>query len=197
MNTAFIHIPKNAGTTIARALMLKSIEVTYPYDPNTVDKYGGGKLNFLCTKYEDALQLMTQRFIETSFKFVFCRNPFDRAVSSWVYLHKNSEGFERTPEEFLEFTRELPQHISKKRVVTTQSSWIEGAELDYIGRVEHLENDLHVVAATIGVKINEPIPMDNTTEHLHYTEYYSNEAIENIVKVYECDFERFGYSTYL
>ena len=90
----FIHIPKNAGTTIAR--VLEPINSRY-----TDNEYEDGINEDEDATYGhiDVKELYMNGFIsplawDNYFKFCFVRNPWDRMVSLYKYLNKG-ESFAR------------------------------------------------------------------------------------------------------
>ena len=53
-----------------------------------------------------------------------------------------------------------------------------------------LETDMEQLADFLDI---EPIGVHNTSQHLHYTEYYTDETAELIRERYIDDIRRFGY----
>ena len=193
MNCAFIHIPKTAGKTVRKALDLRPATITERNHNPYVTK---GRISFGHTTFKEAFTMMSDEFKENAFKFCFSRNPFDRAVSMYVFLNQSVEGFTPTKKGFLDYTKLLLIERDRKIVTRTQCHWIENTEIDFTGKVENIADDLHHIADKIKVTITE-IPVLNTTKHAPYQEYYYQETVDNIVQLYKDDFKRFSYSTTL
>ena len=93
----FIHIPKNAGTSIEHALM--SSKESIDMDTNKleyikwkIEKYDPLKLH-RHSKYPDYINYEPEKW-KTYTKFAVIRNPYDRIVSWYNYLKKLCEQYE-------------------------------------------------------------------------------------------------------
>jgi len=190
VNLAFIHIPKNAGNSVRQALNLRNLAITEQWNYPFVET---GNVSFGHTPLKKALELMADDFKRTSFKFAFSRNPFDRAVSMHAFLGKRDKPFEMTPESFLNFTEWLCASHETNLVTHAQTTWLEGGKLNYVGKVEAINECLQAIADAVGLTITE-VPKANTGRHGPYQGYYCQKAIDNIVKIYRCDFDKFGYN---
>ena len=74
--------------------------------------------------------------------------------------------------------------------MTSQSAWISD-DIDFIGRLETFEQDLGIVAKTIGLELPKKLEEKNKS----YSERLelSQDAVRLITAIYHDDFERFGY----
>ena len=191
MNAVFIHIPKTAGLTIQEALNLQLLRNNHRIKRSWKNK---GMVTFGHQSYLRLVKIgiVNKQFNRDAFKFAFCRNPFDRAVSHYFYvLKKHPERMSRSIS-FLEMTRTLADY---GRTYQPQSEYVRGIDLDFIGRFENLEVDLYVVANILGIKVN--MLHLNATKHRHFSEYYNEESEANVRNFYKEDFERFGYDNRL
>lgn len=187
MNAVYIHIPKSAGKSTTRALGLQR------FISRKRAKVGfeqRGKVTFVHQLYHELVSegIVSQEFDATAFKFAFCRNPYDRAVSHWQYTMRRHPDRLSRGTSFLEFTRQL----GRIRDWIPQHTWIENVKLDFLGRFEQLEQDIYRVAEMIGVVVPR-IPVMNTTRHGHYSAYYCYESWQRIEHYYATDFKVFGY----
>jgi len=145
------------------------------------------------------------------FVFANIRNPFERAVSSWIYLQKDFP-FERQFTKGLSFKntfKNLPQandklyteldggsnhdyrHITQEQVETLLNK--EGKFItDTLIRFENLQEDFNIVCDKIGIA-RQKLPHRNKTDHKHYTEYYDDETRAIVAEKYAKDIEYFGY----
>ena len=104
MNALFIHIPKTGGMTVTKTLGLKTVRI---FSQKTVV---AGHKALVHRSYQEALdeRSLGREFRETSFKFAFVRNPYERMVSIWAYT--TARPFfvrEDLPTEFLDYVRLL------------------------------------------------------------------------------------------
>ncbi len=186
-NVMFIHIPKTAGSSIEKSLKLMRTRFPGRFKKRFKNS-GHHSFGHLDVRKRLRNGAISKEFYESAFKFCFCRNPYDRAVSHYFYvIDKHPDKF--SPKiSFIDFTRTLGDY---GRMFTTQKSYTDGIEFDFIGRFENLKEDFEKVKEIIGVD-GELIKM-NTTKHMHYSKHYNAESTDNIAKFYQEDFERFGY----
>lgn len=188
MNVAFLHIPKAGGLTIEKALDLQPLRNHGRIKNRFIDKQRGhisfGHMNYpklIRNKY------VSEEFDRTAFKFAFCRNPYDRAVSHWQYVMNKHPDIIEPGTSFLDFTKHI--HRDEFRI---QSWWVRNVELTYIGRFENFEFHIREIGRIIGKEVNT-IPTVNSTTHGPYWEYYCPESKKAVEERYEEDFMRFGY----
>lgn len=189
VNAVFIHIPKAAGLYIQEALGLS----LYRF-PHRAKKFNQeGMVTFGHLFYPKLLRrgIVSAAFDKSAFKFAFCRNPYDRAVSHYHYVRYKHPDILDPATSFLDFTRNLPMPLYGK-AFRPQSDWIKGVKIDTLGRFETLVEDLDAIAGYLGVDIMD-IPPRNPTEHEPYQSYYCEESKRNIEHFYAIDFETFGY----
>jgi len=181
----FIHIPKTAGTSIARTLF----NATSRHVP--------------CVEYEKANPRKFRRY----FKFAFVRNPWDRLYSAYHFLKRGGlssadrawaqthlAGYQSFEQFVHEWVNEL--NINSWVHFRPQTSFITDASghiaMDYLGRMEHLDADFELICQRIGVSVL--LPRLNKVEKEHYSTSYSMEMIEIVGKAYERDIEWLDYS---
>jgi hypothetical protein len=192
MNAVFIHIPKTAGLYIQEALGLEILR--YPTRAKKNFRQTG-MVTFGHQKYERLRRIgvVGDDFDRSAFKFAFCRNPFDRAVSHYFYVRKKHPERMSMDVSFIDYTRTLQKYGS---TFGSQSLYLGEVDLDYLGRFEQLDADLADVAGLLGREI-KPTPRRNKTRHEPYHTYYCDESEENIRKYYRKDFDLFGYDDHL
>jgi len=182
----FVHIPKTAGLSIAKALFGNA----------------GGSHVPLST-YE---RVFDKAEFDSYFKFAFVRNPWDRVVSAYAYLIDGGgqneydekwgrtlaayDGFEAfvtgwlTPGNVREQIHFLPQH----EFVCTEGSALG---VDFVGRFERIEQDFESVRKKLG--IGGALQHLNASKRQRYASYYNPKTIGIVADVYQKDIELFGY----
>lgn len=133
------------------------------------------------------------------FKFAFVRNPWDLEVSQYHYhfrqlvalfgKHKEEKKLPESFNEFIEGKNDL------RAIPGPQVNFIsdenEAVLLDFVGRYENLKSDWKTICNKI--KIPAELPRINTTNHRHYSEYYSKKTESIVAEWYKKDIKKFGY----
>src|SRR5581483_2147706 len=186
----FVHIPKNAGTSVLHALEMGKNEGHVPW-----------------FEYEQ----MDPRRWRRYFKFAIVRNPWERVVSNYLYAQMersywhSSDGstpYKTHPD--YQAVRGLCFADCVERIPTlrhpgwrAQSYFICNAAgvnmMDYLCRHERLDQDIEHVCRVLGVKRH--LKETNVTEKpsTDWRSFY-NEATEAAVRrLYAQDIEQFGY----
>ena len=134
----------------------------------------------------------------TYFKFAFVRNPFERFVSAYVFLFRNSISPDHSPEEMIgDMKAALARRRFRQRVlIQPQSQLLEDREgklaVDFIGRYERLEADFEDVCQRLG--IHASLPRANPSDHVHFSRYYDPELRSMVADFYARDLQNFDYS---
>lgn len=146
----------------------------------------GYHLSFDAAKYKDY------------FKFAFVRNPWDRVVS--CYFNKVvtkfhppfAECFDKDFNYFVNYIAR--QDLTKADIhIRLQTCLIPLKEVDFIGKLENMENDFQYVLNTIGLN-DIAIPHENVSGHDHYSTYYNKKTKAIIAEKYKQDIQTFGYN---
>jgi len=200
-NSVFIWIPKNAGSSFfdlyhrfGNAPKCKTLhQVVYRFPQRGHVTFGHmDYANLVLSGY------VSQEFDRSSYKFCFVRNPFARAVSLYTYLYYKNRDFA-----FLDFCRHLPQNGAhpigpynrkENSQCNPQIRWIENLEIDFVGRVENISDDVAQIMTAIGLKHESPQSL-NASKHAVYSKYYCEESRDIIIDFYNEDFQRFEYPT--
>jgi hypothetical protein len=184
----FIHIPKNAGTSIINLLNgFKTIEQEH----NT---------------YWDYLRADDERF-ENYYKFCVVRNPWDRLFSAYKYLQK---GGNQNSDKYLcaqfnsqcnSFENFVLSWLTKDKVynitvLTPQFMYFydyhnEKIKVDYILRYESLSNDFKELQKTLNVE--GELPWVNKSGKCNYKDYYTEDMISKVRELYSYDIELLKY----
>nr|WP_297458430.1 sulfotransferase family 2 domain-containing protein [uncultured Halomonas sp.] len=179
----FIHIPKAGGTSIAKAI--------YGTDPGHI------KLkNYMARD---------QKKFSSYFKFSFVRNPVDRVASTFFYLKKrpgiyidkkhpfNEVGKYSDINDFVLFG--LDRFIENKNYFfEPQVSYLSvngEISLDFIGKLENINNDFSEVCKLLGV--SKELKHLNQGKNSSYLDLFKKDSVDKIKKIYEIDFDVFKY----
>ncbi len=134
---------------------------------------------------------------ERYFKFVVCRNPYDRFISSCFFLYRNVDKFNENPVAGMRRIISSPQEMSRI-LLQPQNKFItdENGNLmvDYIGAFENLNGAYQHICENISVPF-KPLDNINTSKHGNYTEYLDSELKQAVLDFYKVDFELLGYET--
>lgn len=180
----FIHITKTAGTSIVDALGL-------PFRHH--EDY---------TIFRAANPVLFTK----SFKFCFVRNPYSRAVSTYLYLKNGGAG--KTDVELCEYIREnstdfgsFVENILNQDIIHTQflfkpqftfvCDFKFRIMMDFVGRFENIEEDWKHI--TTKIKIKKPLDKLNSQNEYNYKDYYTEKSAQIIYSLYKKDFELFNY----
>jgi len=193
----FIHINKNAGT---------SIDILF-------NRRHSGHWNLKA--YESFRR--TKFLYRHYYKFTVVRNPWDKMVSLYHSWAKSSNwdwgwGSDNKPT-FIEFIkiidgfsnerqmelwpeRKMYQHKSGTMRMSNQLDWLIDSNnkipLNYICRFENLQEDFNKVCDDIGFPKTE-LPYYNKSNHLHYSTYYDEETKDIVARRFSKDIEYFKY----
>lgn len=195
--TIFVHIPKNAGTSIRRHFGNLSTYHETIYDLKDVfpDKYNSYK------------------------KFAIVRNPYDRMVSWFFYLQKQAKEWVRfidvengmnlaesldekvfneiftdsfikwviDPFKYSDTRRQLPEDSNYNlRLTKMQQEWVDDTVT--ILKYENLNEEINEF---FGEEID--LPIINKSTHVNYLNYYNKHALDIVYDRYKKDFEKFNY----
>lgn len=193
-NITFVHIPKTAGTSIGH--WLKDV----------------GSNSFQKDWYDHPSIEMIRAECGTNFSFAVVRNPWDLFVSVyhdlqnpnklhkdydnnyWKDFVKDSNQYDEWPsfDEWLSTIKDFKLFPDAWWSVTTQqTAWIKSG-VDLVIKMEELDSKFSIIQEMLNS--NKPLGIENTTSHLHYREYYSNQSKEIIERLCKDDISRWGYT---
>jgi len=167
----FIHIPKNAGTSIEQY-------------------FGNGSVRIQPSKHADIYEIK-KRF-KNSYnnyrKFTIVRNPYDKMVSWYFYLKKQL-GKQYDIIEFNKWIEDPSKFWHANDPISflkPQHEWIDNTV--QIIKFENINKELNDFFKE---EIN--LPITNESNHNYYLEYYNNKSLNVISNRYKKDFEKFNY----
>lgn len=185
LGTAFMSMPKCAGSSVRAGLMRK-------LDPENWHKQGHLD-RWVSLHYYSRGQMRESSL----FRFSVVRNPFDRLVSCWANRVRGGHlagprGKEWTFEEFVHLlhTRALrnDRHIAPQTWMLLDR---EQPLVDHLLRFETLAEDWKVIQDYCGLA---PLKHLNKSEHDHYQTYYTDELRYIVHGLYWQDLRLLGYN---
>ena len=190
----FVHIPKCAGTSIAKSLNIYSennfpanMEILYGIHNNTV-------LHSLCLEYYN--EYINDNLME--YNIITCvRNPYERVLSDYMWCNRGFKGILEFCK-FIKITIETKKKFefmffdSKKYInhLLPQYEYINNTHLNVnVLRMENIDEDFKKIFPNI------KLCHENKTHHTDYVSFFKDkkECIQIINEIYKIDFEKFGY----
>lgn len=219
LDLCFVHVPKTAGLSLLDAIIgsLGERDFVRGEVNHTVHRFARRpELQLTRIGHENrvpgclTLAQYRRERVGPCFVFAFVRNPFDRLVSAFHFLHRS----DLPPLDVLDKERYLARHggdfdrfvrhafdterpaVLQQIHLRPQYQWLaddDGALLtDFVGRFENLSADMAAIAQRFGFAA-AALPQLNVTEHLPWGRYYDDTTRALVARAYQRDFELFGY----
>lgn len=206
----FIHVPKNAGTSITRALakycMVTGLGYLYRVVPRgwrvlqkidqiekmIFDKVSSFQFHGHITLEELSKQLTPKRSIDNYFKFAVVRNPLDHEVSNYKYILKQPSHFSHQDVKSLSGFDEYLIWKKNTQGFITQSSYLKlngEIALNFWLKYENLQNDFDVLKEKLNLNAN--LGWTNKTKKSDLN--ISRSSIKIIEEEFKEDYLNFGY----
>lgn len=215
----FVHIPKTGGQSVEKYFMdvngfsqkdKNQLLLIKNTDPNK----GPARLAHMrAHEYRDCGHVSAEQY-QDYFTFAIVRNPFSRLVSE--FLHKKYDSKFSFKHFVFEALPEADDFSDAYRHIIPQSDYVVDSNgqviVDFIGRFESLGEDFVTVCNKLQLN-DTKLPHVNSTSsfrrmaerklrHLfrvekrikkNYKEYYDNETIEQVARIYKSDIHMFNY----
>ena len=193
----FVHIPKNAGSTVEVTLGIHKKECMVEGKDSIIENGISYSLQHLTSKQLKTHNI-TKNIFDTYFKFAFVRNPYQRVLSEYFWLNqKNISKVKVSPENFTKWIDEFYSVIDKDHKLTQYEYLYDENKnvlVDFIGTVENFDEDF----TTITKKFGRPMfakeyNSSRVKKSVNHSSYLTQENKEKIYNLFKIDFETFGY----
>jgi len=200
-NFIFIHIPKNAGTSVSKGL---NINISHH---NTVQEY---------------VSLLGEKKYNNMFSFAFVRNPFSRFISLYNYARLEESYYHSSinPDKAIygkhmdyellknASIEEAANYLIEGKLVHNpphkqwlpQNFWLKGVDgglnVKYLGRFEDLNFHLRNIYEIIGIPFTEKLERINTSteSNIPYSNLINARTRSILEDFYKEDLETFNYN---
>ncbi|HET9810756.1 MAG TPA: sulfotransferase family 2 domain-containing protein [Sphingomicrobium sp.] len=198
-NFIFVAIPKTGTHSVREALR----EHMGPDDLEQVRLFGEKKFPFpeisdLRTGHISLTQIrpvIGEEEFRSRFKFAFVRNPFDRFVSFCSFMTRNQGHFERDHKGVMRHFALIAPPL-RHLLFRPQHTFLTGEDgailADYVGRNERMQQSYDEICERIGIT-SRPLAKTNSSRRGDYRDYYDQQLVDGVAKLYARDLELFGY----
>lgn len=204
----FIHIPKCGGSSIEDIIWPSKKDRTEAnlwmgLQSRYHNKYQTGGLQHLLAAQIQAE--VGKDIYQNYYKFSIIRNPWDKAVSQFIYMKKRQDLREYIGMSEDDYFRTYLTLIQQKPHVQWEQQYKFIADengtlmIDFVGRFEAFEKDVSGILETLKIRRNflgwnvVTIPHKNKGNRAHYASYYNDETRDMVHQVFREDIDRFGY----
>ena len=185
----FIHIPKTAGISLSKTIFGDQIDTNH----------------LSLRRYR---LLFSDNDFHNYYKFTFIRNPWDKLFSCYRFLKKGGSTAyhlnwkNNVLDQYEDFNDFVKCWINNKNIYSFShflpQYWFISLnatkrDIDFIGRFENLNKDFLTIREK--VKINRELMHLNKSDSIKkkYTDFYNQESIDIVSKVYKKDIDLFNY----
>jgi len=183
-NYVFLHIPKNSGKYIRKQIRNQFEVEDIESGPVPISRYGV-HVNWHPT-YKKLVDIHYKKFI------TFSRNPYDRLISTYFYLHMTDP---KTIDDFKNFVKFELINFKFENIEID----FENLNFDFFFQQYKfiLDNDENIPSNLTIYKLEEPQDFikfeDFNLKRYNYQDYYDDEMIQIVNSIYQKDFELLGY----
>ena len=149
-----------------------------------------------------SIKIHGKPYVDSLYKIAFIRNPFARILSAFYY---NMWDRKTTFEDFVlnhlvkQFHRNKEYSVSHFGEINKYTHYQGKQYVDFLGRLENIIADVEKLSRMTNIPLNLKIEHKHAKTvssdiYEHYSEAYSDEMVDFVSKLYQKDFELFGYT---
>ena len=195
----FVHIYKNAGTSIENALQVYAANKFWRGVYHISHNLRIGKNPIKpCEQHAKAPEIKAcvgEDIYSNYFSFAFVRNPWDWQVSLYKYSLKKEGHFQHALikslgsfDSYIEWRCNNEVELQKSFILSDSGESL----VNFIGRFENLENDFDKVCSYLNISAKLPrLKVSNTVP---YRNYYSDFSKKLVAETYVEDIDTFKYT---
>ena len=192
LKVVFVHVPKTAGSSIEDALEMRDSEAREEILSGYINNERYKKYSTPWSQHLKASEISEIKpgVMKEYFSFAVVRNPYERAVSSWLW--KQKKGIARSGIQLRDFLvlkySNDNHHLSQVDFITKNEEII----VDKIIRFEELEEGWKEICNILGIE--KKLPHLNKSSGVdHYSKYYDFETRRLLERIYWRDLDFFNY----
>ena len=199
-NFLFVHIYKNAGTSITKALRPFVLNPSQRRIRNGLKKIGAPFSFFDPQPFPDNIKaseiidfLCYEKF-KSFYSFAIVRNPWDWQVSLYNYMLKTeSHNQHELVKDLGSFEKYIEWRCENEIRFQRDFIYSENNELlvNFVGKFESLDADFKKICSNIGISTS--LPKLNVSNSKPYQNFYTERTEELVRKSFQPDIETFNY----
>lgn len=191
----FIHIYKNAGSSVTVALKSMRIKIAdYLLRKINLPKQFGPQSFPGHIRARELIKIVGREAFDSRFSFAIVRNPWDWQVSLYKYmLQTTSHPQHELAKRFGNFDEYIRWRCAKEVRFQKDFIYSEDGELlvDFVARFERLDADFETICSCIGVSAS--LPKLNVSNAVPYRQFYNEETKELVRETFDADIKLFEY----
>lgn len=203
-NFLFVHVPKTAGSSLHNLLAPHAQKKNRTLPRRIISHLplyeDPSKAYFrVHTKALDFQKKISPETFARLHKFAAVRNPYDQMVSYFRFMQRNTGSKQYAEAQNWCFADAVSYFERKnRRKPINQTSWLIGNNgeclVDRIMFFENIANDVSELRSFLGLDTMGDFPHYNATSRGHYRDYYDDKLKRRVERLYEADFDYFGYT---
>lgn len=209
----FVHVYKTAGTSVRDVFLphCRLIDRLVYYHPasrravNVVTNLFGlqneGGRHFAGVRKHgtaiDARDYLGRERFGRYFKFAIARNPYDWMVSLYVYIREAKHHRDHPTVQKMTFFDFVQSEVERR--APRQFDFVSDEEgrliVDFVGRFEHLQDDVEEICRRVGIPRTDITHRNQTRNRAgrDWNSYYDDASRELVGSYFATDFDAFGY----
>jgi hypothetical protein len=216
-NVIFIHIPKCAGKSFEVAVGIASKEevsqykwrskinrlgkliLKKSYDSKALPRLWGVHdltlaLQHLTYTEIELLNLMSSELLSNALKVAIVRNPYDRAVSSFLHMGKDYDSFLDFLQRYYTSPNRDHNALAHKRLQVDYLRDKKGdIVVDNIIKFESLNEDFENFKLKYGINCDDMPHIGKQRKEKSFLDYYDEETKKRVSELFYSDFLELGY----